>query len=61
MALSFSALGIRTVMDLDFLDIVFYLATTGTAQTDDPLSFTTVYQSHALQDYAFRHTDSDTP
>jgi hypothetical protein len=61
MALSSCALGIRTVIDLDFFDIVFYLATTGTAQTDDPSSFTTIYQSHALRNYGFRRTDSDTP
>jgi hypothetical protein len=42
MALSSSALGIRTVGSLDIFDIVFHLATIGTAQTDDPSRFTTV-------------------
>jgi hypothetical protein len=54
MALSSSALGIRTVGSLDIFDIVFHLATIGTAQTDDPSRFTTVYKRHVVQDFGFR-------
>ena len=54
MALSSSALGIRTVGSLDIFDIVFHLATIGTAQTDDPSRFTTVYKRHSEQDFGLR-------
>jgi hypothetical protein len=49
MALSSSALGIRTVGRLEIFDIVFRLATIGTEQTDGPSHFTTVYKRHVVQ------------
>jgi hypothetical protein len=39
---------------LEIFDIVFYLATIGTAQTDDSSRFTTVYKCHVVQDFGFR-------
>ena len=54
MALSSSTVGMRMVGRLEIFDIVFYLATIGTAQTDDSSRFTTVYKCHVVQDFGFR-------
>ena len=54
MALSSSALGIRTVGRLEIFDIVFHLATIDTAQTDGPSHFTTVYKRHVIENFDFR-------
>ena len=48
MALSSSAVGIKTAERLDIFDIVFYLATIGAAQTDDASRCSMAYKRHVV-------------
>jgi len=54
MALSTCSVGIRIVGRLAIFDIVLHLATIGTAQTDDPSHFASLYKHHAVQNFGFR-------
>jgi hypothetical protein len=54
MVLSSSTVGIRTVGRLAIFDIVFHLASIGTAKADKPSHFATIYKRHVVQDFGFR-------
>jgi hypothetical protein len=50
MVLSSSTVGMTTAGRLGTFDIVLHLSTIGTAQTDDPSRFATLYKRHVVQD-----------
>jgi hypothetical protein len=47
MARSSSSVGMTMAVRLDVFDIVFHLASVGSAQADDPAHFATFYKGHA--------------
>jgi hypothetical protein len=49
-ALSSSDVGMAMERRLDTLDIVFYLATIGSAQADDPSHLATIHKGHVVED-----------
>jgi hypothetical protein len=53
-ALSSFDVGMAMERRLDNLDIVFYLATIGSAQADDPSHLTTIHKSHVVEDPGLR-------
>jgi hypothetical protein len=54
MTLSSCAEGIATEARLDTFDIVFYLATIGSAQAYDPSHLATIYKGHVVEDLGLR-------
>jgi hypothetical protein len=54
MILSSCAEGIAMDARLDTFDIVFYLATIGSAQAYDPSHLTTIYKGHVVEDLGLR-------
>jgi hypothetical protein len=54
MTLSSCAEGIAMEARLDTFDIVFYLATIGSAQAYDPSHLTTIHKGHAVEDLGLR-------